>query len=315
MDDLLDVTRIARGKIELRREQVDLRELVLRASEDFRLLMEERGIELRTEVPGGRTWVEADPTRITQVIGNLLHNAAKFSSQGDQVTLALVASGGTAAVRVRDTGAGIEPKLLSEVFQPFVQGQRTLARSEGGLGLGLALVKEIVELHGGTVEAESAGSGQGAEFRFALPLRDGARPPATGGTEPPRAVQRRVLVVDDNLDAADSLSDLLQVVGHSVEVAHDGPDALAKVRANPPEVVLCDIGLPGMDGYELARELRREAALGSALLIALSGYTQPEDRRRAREAGFDGHMAKPVDLEQLFQVLAAEPPGFPVPAR
>src|SRR6266511_2989201 len=303
VDDLLDVTRIARGKIELRRSRVDLREVVQRAAEDFRPMMEERGIALRTVLAESRVWSEADATRITQVLGNLLHNAAKFTSAGNEVTLSLRAAGADAQIRVRDTGAGIDPALLPNVFDAFVQGRRTLARAEGGLGLGLALVKGITELHGGSVSAESGGTGKGAEFVVRLPLV------AAGVMEDrqPAVVQRmngarRVLVVDDNADAADSLADVVKILGHSVDVAYDGPSAVERARANPPDIVLCDVGLPGMSGYEVARALR--ASANTPRLFAVSGYVQPDDVKKAFEAGFDGHVAKPCDPAEIERLLA-----------
>jgi signal transduction histidine kinase len=304
VDDLLDVTRISRGKIELRRERVDLRELVWRASDDFRPLMDERGIAFRVALPDVALWVDADPTRIAQVIGNLLQNAAKFTRRGDAVAVDLHTVGDHAEISVRDTGAGIDEALLSSMFEPFVQGERTLARTEGGLGLGLALVKGMAELHGGSVRAESAGRGHGAELVVRLPLVAPA-PPRDRAGEHPRHVSngRRVLVVDDNVDAAESLADLVAMLGHAVETASDGASAIEKARANPPDIVLCDIGLPGMSGYEVAKALRGG---GKRLrLFAVSGYAQPEDVKKALEAGFDAHLAKPLKIEDLERLLAS----------
>ncbi len=303
VDDLLDVTRIAHGKIELRRARVDIREVALRAAEDFRLLTEERGIRFQVVLPESPVHSVADATRIAQVLGNLLHNAAKFTSAGDDVTLSLCATGVEAELRVRDSGAGIDPALLPHVFEPFVQGERTLARSNGGLGLGLALVKEIIELHGGGVRAESGGIGKGAEFLIRLPLVRAA----STEVQLPANVQRtprvrRVLIVDDNADAADSLAEVVRMFGHTVEVAYDGPGALARARANPPEIVLCDVGLPGMNGYEVARALR--ASVDAPRVFAVSGYAQPADVLKAIEAGFDGHVAKPCDPAEIERVLA-----------
>jgi PAS domain S-box-containing protein len=303
VDDLLDVTRIARGKIELRRSRLDLREVVSRAAEDFRLLMRDRAVGFEVAVPDEKLWADADGTRITQVIGNLLHNASKFTRRGDEVRLSLEAAGSSAEIRVRDTGAGIEPALLPRVFDAFVQGERTLARTEGGLGLGLALVKGITELHGGTVRVHSAGKGKGAEFLVTLPLA-----PAAAGQEGSGAVARtdggrRVLIVDDNADAAESLGDLVRMLGHTADIAYDGPSALEKATAAPPDLVLCDLGLPGMSGFEVARALRARGAT-ELQLVALSGYAQPEDVRRALEAGFDEHLAKPAELAQLERLLA-----------
>jgi PAS domain S-box-containing protein len=303
VDDLLDVTRIARGKIELRRSRVDLRDVVLHAADDYRLAMQDRGVTFRTSVPDAQIWADADSTRVAQIVGNLIHNAAKFTRRGDEVTLSLETAGGEAVIRVRDTGAGIAPALLPRLFTPFVQGERTLARTEGGLGLGLALVKGITELHGGTVRAESAGEGMGAEFVVRLPLVEAAAPQeAASGRVQPRNGARRVLVVDDNTDAAESLADILGMRGHYVEVAYDGPSAVEKARANPPDVVLCDIGLPGMTGYEVAKALREAGTV--AQLLAMSGYAQPEDVNRAVAAGFDGHIAKPCDPEHIERLLA-----------
>jgi two-component sensor histidine kinase len=258
VDDLLDITRIARGKIELRRQRVDLRDVAMRAADDLQALMQARGLELRVDVPPARVWADADATRVTQVIGNLLHNAAKFTSRGGTVELALRRVDDHAEISVRDTGAGIDGALLPHLFDAFVQGERTLARSEGGLGLGLALVKGIAELHDGSVRAESAGIGEGATFVVRLPLAKEA-----GASQAPEQRGRdghvapsHVLVVDDNRDGADSLAELLTFLGHHVDVAYDGPSALEKIRTDPPNVVVCDLGLPGMSGYDIARTRR-----------------------------------------------------------
>jgi PAS domain S-box-containing protein len=302
VDDLLDVTRIARGKIELRRARVDLREVARRMADDFRSVMEARGVRFVSALPDEQVWVDADATRLAQMVGNLLHNAAKFTPRGGAVTLSVKAVAREAEIRVRDTGVGISAELLPSVFEPFVQGDRTLARTEGGLGLGLALVKGIAELHDGTVHAESAGSGAGAEFVVRVPLLTTADVP-----EPARSGARarngscRVLVVDDNADAAESLAQIVRMLGHAPEIAYDGLTALSKVQANPPDVVLCDVGLPGMSGYEVAQALR--AAGHQMPLFAVTGYAQPNDVKKAVEAGFDGHVAKPVDVAQLERLL------------
>ena len=310
VDDLLDVTRIVRGKIELRRSHLDLRETVERAADDFRMLMEERGLAFRTVLPPTNVLASADATRLTQVVGNLLHNAAKFTQRGGAVTLSLEAVDGHAEIRVRDTGAGIDGAVLPHIFDPFVQGQRTLARSEGGLGLGLALVKGITDLHGGTVRVESAGQGRGTEFLIRLPLLPHAaaqeRPgPAVGS----RVAARRVLVVDDNRDAADTMAEIVEMLGHRAEVAYDGSSAFERLRAGSADILLCDIGLPGMSGYEVAKALRA-GAQGPLMLVAVSGYAQPEDVKRALEAGFDRHLAKPArveDIERLLEQCGREP--------
>jgi PAS domain S-box-containing protein len=302
VDDLLDVTRIARGKIELRRARVDLREVASRMADDFRSVMEVRGVRFASALPEAQLWVDADATRLAQMIGNLLHNAAKFTPRGGEVTLAVRPVAQEAEIRVRDTGVGIAAELLPSVFDPFVQGDRTLARTEGGLGLGLALVKGIAELHYGTVRVESAGTGAGAEFIVRLPLLTAADvAEATRASARAAAGSCRVLVVDDNADAAESLAQIVRMLGHAAEIAYDGLSALAKARANPPDVVLCDIGLPGMSGYDVARALR--AAGHRMSLFAVTGYAQPDDVKRAVEAGFDGHVAKPVDVAQLERLL------------
>jgi PAS domain S-box-containing protein len=305
VDDLLDVTRIARGKIELRHEPLDLADLARRTADDYRPLMGERGLELALEVPPGPVVVDGDPARLTQVLGNLLSNAAKFTPAGGRVTLALDAEADRAAVHVRDTGPGIAPDVLPTIFEAFTQGKQTLARSEGGLGLGLSLVKGLVALHGGDVAAVSAGPGRGADFVVTLPLaRGAARAEVPPGAAPEVTPARRhVLVVDDNRDAAETLAELVGHLGHRVEVAHDAFDALARVVDEVPDVVLCDIGLPGMDGYELARQLRALTERHDVRLVALSGYAQPEDIARALEAGFDAHVAKPPDPERLAGLL------------
>jgi CheY-like chemotaxis protein len=304
VDDLLDVTRITRGKIALQRSRIDLRDVVERAAEDFRTPMVERDIGFRIELPETEAVVYADPTRVSQVVANLLHNASKFTRRGGEVVLSLGSDGTAAEIRVRDTGAGIAPSVLPRIFDAFMQAEQTLDRSEGGLGLGLALVKGIVELHGGEVRAQSPGLGKGTEFIVRLPLHAG-RADATSERAPARAAStgRRVLVVDDNGDAADSLAEILRMFGHEVDVALDGPTALAKLEASRPDVVLSDIGLPGMSGYELAKAIRASGFRG-VQLIALSGYAQSEDVRRAMEAGFDAHVAKPPDPEELARLLA-----------
>jgi PAS domain S-box-containing protein len=302
VDDLLDVTRIARGKVSLRRARADLRELMLRAADDFRSVLRDRGVSFELDACRERLWSEVDPTRITQVMGNLLHNASKFTRAGDTVTVRLGAVNGAAELRVRDTGAGIDPALLPHVFEAFVQGERTLARTEGGLGLGLALVKGIVELHGGSVHVESAGRGAGAQFIVRLPLGPSAGLAKAPEPAPPQRSARRVLVVDDNVDAAESLAEVVRMLGHAVDVAYDGPGAIAKANAAQPDVVLCDIGLPGMSGYDVARALR--ARMTGVELFALSGYAQPDDVKAAIEAGFDGHVAKPASLADIERLLA-----------
>jgi signal transduction histidine kinase/CheY-like chemotaxis protein len=315
VDDLLDVTRIARGKILLQRARVDLRETVLRAAEDARPAVEQRGLCLRVELPRRMLWADADATRLTQVLGNLVHNSAKFTPPGGEISVRLREAEGAAEIAVRDTGVGIDPELLPQLFDPFVQGARTLARSEGGLGLGLALVKALVELHGGTVRAHSAGVGEGAELVVTLPLAaDQAERVGREAAPALAARPRRVLVVDDNHDAAESLGELVALLGHEVEIAYDGRSAIEMARERRPDVVLCDIGLPEMTGYDVARALRAEHD-GTLRLVAVSGYAQVEDVRRARDSGFDAHVPKPPDPERIEGLLGGEAVSAPVGLR
>jgi signal transduction histidine kinase/CheY-like chemotaxis protein len=311
VDNLLEVTRLRHGKIVLQRSPLDLTSLVCTAIEDNRGLLEEAGLSLAVELPGTPLWVNGDPTRLTQVLDNLIENAAKFTDHGGRVELKLdVRSAGLSTDRVadltvRDTGIGISPELLPHVFETFTQAEAGLDRSRGGLGLGLALVKELVQLHGGEVGVESAGPGQGAGFTLRLPLvaaPEGPRetPPAAAATLGPL----RVLVVDDSRDAAQTLADLLELSGCEINVAHSGPSAIEAARQFRPEVVLCDLGLPGMDGYAVIAELRRDPATAPACMIAITGYGGEEERRRSREAGFDHHLVKPVDPNELEGLLA-----------
>jgi PAS domain S-box-containing protein len=305
VDDLLDVTRIARGKIELRRVSMSLNELVRRSGEDHRVMLRERGLQFSVKLPQREVWVEGDATRLSQVVRNLLQNAAKFSKDGGRVTLELVAGDAWAEIRVGDDGAGIDPELLDKLFEPFVQAERTMARSQGGLGLGLALVKGLVGLHGGTVHAASDGLGKGSEFVVRLPTVAAGLRPAEDRRRAPAAHVRsvRVLVVEDNHDVAESLAQVVELLGHDVEIARDGPAALAKAHESPPDIVLCDIGLPGMSGFDVARAFRADPELRRVRLVAVTGYAQPEDRREAAEAGFERHVAKPADPEEIEQLL------------
>jgi signal transduction histidine kinase len=304
VDDLLDVSRIARGRVELRRTRVDLAELVRRAGEDHAPLLAAAGISLELDVPKGPVPADADATRLTQVLGNVLQNSEKFTLRGGRVTLSLRVSDAGAEIVVRDTGVGIEPGLIHHVFEPFVQEERSLARSRGGLGLGLPLVKGLVELHGGSVEARSEGVGAGAEIAIRLPLASAPAVAEEQGAVEGAAAGRLVLVVDDNVDAAASLCDVVTHFGHSAEAVHDGAAAVARARERHPDVVLCDIGLPGMDGYAVARAFRADAGLRDVRLVAVSGYAQPEDRERAVRAGFDAHVAKPADPAAIARLLS-----------
>jgi PAS domain S-box-containing protein len=306
IDDLLDVTRIAKNKIRLQCEPLDLTDLVRRTVEDHRSLFEKREVYIEAALPAERIEVNADRTRLAQVVGNLLQNAAKFADRGGrtQVSVAVDEAARRAIIRVANTGVGISPELLPRLFQPFTQADDTLDRSKGGLGLGLALVKGLVELHGGDISAHSEGIGKGAEFIVRLPL-DGEIALSTPTPVDLSHRNRRVLIIEDLADSAQSLREALELCGHQVEVTDSGPAGLAKARAFRPEVVLCDIGLPGMDGYAVARAFRADETFKDVFLVALSGYALPEDLLRAAEAGFDRHLAKPPRLDQLEELLSS----------
>jgi PAS domain S-box-containing protein len=306
VDDLLDVSRVLRGKIELRPETLDVADVVAMAVETTRPTIDAQRQQLQLELPPSPLYVHGDQVRLAQVIGNLLHNASKFSDRGSRVGLTVERRDGHVMIHVRDSGTGIAPEMLPMIFEPFVQADRSLERSQGGLGIGLTLVRKIIELHGGTVAAISEGLARGSEFVVGLPSV--SAPERLGAVQPiPAPALRqglRVLVVDDNIDAAESLAALLKLRGLVVSVAHNGQDALAQALQQRPDVVLLDIGLPGMNGYEVAAALRRNAGRGPAL-IAITGYGQDADARRAAEAGFDRHLVKPVDAGELELVLAA----------
>ncbi len=303
VDDLLDVTRIGRGKIALRLAECDIAGLLRQSTDDHRNLMEERNIELSVSVPGEPVRMMCDATRLSQVFGNLIRNAIKFTPAGGRVSVSMAIVESGVEIRVTDTGRGIAPHLLHQVFEPFIQAERPLSGREGGLGLGLALAKGLVELHGGSISASSEGLGSGADFRIVLPLRASSRGAASAESDArKRAQPRRVLVVDDNRDAAESLADMLKLLGHQVELAFDGPAALEQARRRAPDVVLCDIGLPGMTGYEVVKALR--AQRGSMRIVAVSGYAQPEDVKAARDAGFDRHIAKPASTDDIEAILS-----------
>jgi two-component system CheB/CheR fusion protein len=311
VDDLLDVTRIARGKVQLHRGPVDLAELVLSIAEDHGGLFTARSIGFHVTGVDAQVWLDADRTRVGQAIANLLVNAAKFTNPGGRVDVAIERSGlHDAVVRVTDTGIGIAPEIVERLFEPFVQAGTSLDRTQGGLGLGLALVKGLVELHGGSVEARSEGLNRGAEFALRLPLAPAERSivrPVPRRTEQPG--HRRVLVVEDNLDAAETLREMMLCGGHEVEVAHDGREGVEKARSFHPDVVLCDIGLPVLDGYAVARTIRSDPQLAPTYLVALSGYAMPEDQRRALAAGFNRHVGKPAAAELIQEIVSEAPVG------
>ncbi len=308
VDDLLDISRITRGKIRLQMEPVELANVIARAVETSRPLIDARRHQLSLSVPAEPIKVQADPVRLTQVVGNLLNNAAKYTEEGGQIDLQVERNCREAVIRVRDTGIGIPGDMLSSVFDLFTQAERSLDRSEGGLGIGLTLVRRLVEMHAGRVEAFSPGPNQGSEFVVHLPLLEEAAAPCgpiNGAVPAPaRGRQCRVLVVDDNVDAAESIAMLLRMAGHNVRAVYDGPEALNAAATFQPELILLDIGLPGMDGYEVARQLRSRTASRDTMLVAVTGYGQDEDFRRSREAGFDHHLVKPADPATLLSLFA-----------
>ncbi|HEV3262610.1 MAG TPA: PAS domain S-box protein [Gemmataceae bacterium] len=312
IDDLLDVSRIAHGKVLLRKEVLDLVKVVEATVEDYRGGLEAAGLTLKLQLPDEPLWVRGDPTRLAQIVGNVLHNASKFTEPSGCVTVRVAQpdSGNTAVIAVRDTGIGMDRETLIQVFETFRQAENSQPRSRGGLGLGLALVKGLVELHDGSVQAESEGPGRGSEITIRLPMERVPARSKPGGRGPtPGERTYRILLIEDNRDAAESIKTLLGLVGHRVETAYTGATGVEAARAFHPQAVLCDIGLPGgMDGYAVARALRPE--FPSAHLIALTGYGREEDQRRAYEAGFDQHMTKPVDFDKLQGVLASLPVRF-----
>jgi PAS domain S-box-containing protein len=306
VDDLLDVARITKGKIQLRRRREQLGVLVAQAVEGVRPLIESRQHGLAVSLPPEAIWLDADPTRIEQILANLLNNAAKYTEPGGQISLTVEQEGSVAVIQVKDTGIGVRADMLNRIFDLFVQTDRTLDRAQGGLGIGLTLVRKLVEMHGGSVEARSEGIGKGSEFVVHLPVVPEVKqlePEALPEVRRRDVPHLRVLVVDDNVDTAESLAMLLKLYGHEVWPAHTGPKALEAAQAEQPDVILLDIGLPGMDGYEVARRLREQKGLEGATLIAMTGYGEEADRRRSAEAGFDHHLVKPVDPASLQALL------------
>ena len=306
VDDLLDLSRVTQGRIQLKRSRVALAVVIGQAVESSVPIIEAAGHELDVRLPSDAIFIEADVTRLAQVIGNLLNNAAKYTPRGGRIALRAARERDEVVIEVEDTGVGIPKDMLPYIFDMFVQVDRSLDRTQGGLGIGLTLVRRLVQMHGGSVEAHSEGLGSGSTFRVRLPVAsaewDGERPtpaalPAAEGAG------RRVLIVDDNIDAAESLGLLLAALGHEVELAYDGVQALTKVGAFNPEIVLLDIGLPHMNGYEVARRIKHTWGADGPLLIALTGWGQDEDRRQAREAGFDHHLTKPVEISVLAGLI------------
>jgi PAS domain S-box-containing protein len=309
VDDLLEASHFVHGKVQLAPERLDLARLARRAAEDRRPALSQAGLALEVQAPPTPVWVHGDAVRLAQAVGNLLDNAARYSDPGGRVTLSVAADAGAgrAVLVVADTGVGIPPEVLPRLFKPFEQAEQGPDRRRGGLGLGLSVVRSVAELHGGTAEAHSDGPGRGATFSVRLPLEPEpgalaevpARPPAARGG------RHRILVVEDNADAADSLRVLLEVLGHEVRVAHTGPDGVSAAGDWLPEVVLSDVGLPGFDGWEVARRVRLLPGMEAALLVALTGYGSEDDKRRSREAGFHHHLVKPAEPADLQRALAA----------
>jgi PAS domain S-box-containing protein len=316
VDDLLDVSRIAVGKITLQRKSIDVAQVVIAAVEASRPLIDSRGHNLTVLIPQEPLPIEGDLTRLAQALTNLLNNAAKYTPPAGEIRLTVEREEeGKVAIRVHDTGVGIAADLLPKIFDLFTQGERALDRSEGGLGIGLTLAQRLIKLHGGSLEALSEGPGRGSEFIIGLPL---AAVPAASSHSSSREAQRRpagsrrVLVVDDNRDAAESLETLLQLWGHETRSAYDGPRALALATEFRPEIVLLDIGLPGMDGYEVARQMRALPGGERALIVAVTGYGRSSDRLQSQEAGFDHHLVKPVlpeVLQELIESAKLSPSG------
>jgi PAS domain S-box-containing protein len=312
VDDLLDMSRITLGRVRLNREPTSVAAILRGAVETTRFLIEDRGHLLSLSLPPDDLRVDGDPVRLEQVVVNLLNNAAKYTEPGGRIDLSAKGRNGEAVIRVRDSGIGIAPDMLARIFNPFVQAGRGLDRARGGLGIGLTVVRSFVTLHGGRVEAHSAGLGKGAEFVVRLPVSATSRAPAapreTVAGSPTAA---RILVVEDNPDAAEGLMMLLEVFGHRVRLARDGPTALEDARADAPDVMLVDIGLPGMDGYEVARRVRQQPELRRVVLTALTGYSSEEAKRRTVAAGFDHHLVKPVDPARLRSFIAQVAPSGP----
>ncbi|MBK6540116.1 MAG: response regulator [Flavobacteriales bacterium] len=312
VDDLLDVSRISRGKIELRKQRIDLASIVKQAVEDTRPLVTSMGHELTVTIPPEPVFLNADRTRLIQVLGNLLNNACKFTDMGGRISLAVEVVGGDVVISVRDNGIGIAAAQLPSIFEMFVQADTSMERSVSGLGIGLALVKNMVEMHGGTVEVHSDGLGRGSTFVVRMAIMESpALAPALGAVDggPDLATAQRILVVDDNVDAALMLERLLQLNGKQTRVAHSGPDALEVAEQFRPHLILLDIGLPKLNGYEVCRRIRRQPWGKDMVVIALTGWGQEEDRKRSKEAGFNAHFVKPLEREALMLVLAGKYPA------
>jgi len=317
IDDLLDISRISRNRLELRKERLELADVITGAVESSRPFIEQRGHELTVTLPPEPLYLKGDVVRLTQVFLNLLNNAAKYSDDGGRIRLEAARQGDEVVVRVKDSGVGIPPEKLSSLFELFFQVDHSLERSQGGLGIGLSIVRRLVELHGGRVQATSEGLGRGSEFIVRLPVLVEEREPAQPQqpTYPAHATSAlRILVVDDNRDSADSLAMLLRLTGNEVHTAYDGVEGFEAAERWKPDVVLLDIGMPRLNGYDVCRRIRSEPWGRDLILIALTGWGQEEDRRRTVDSGFDAHMVKPVnpsDLMNFVSSAASPPPGRP----
>jgi len=313
VDDLMDVSRITRGRLELRKKRIEFSAVVKTALETSRPLIDASRHTLNVTIPAEPIVLDADLTRLSQVFSNLLNNAAKYTPDGGHIEFSAQRRGGEVLVSVKDSGTGIPPAMLSKVFEMFTQVDRTLERAQGGMGIGLSLVKRLVELHGGTVEARSAGTGQGSEFIVRLPVLESSTQVRVAGESGLQraAAGRRILVVDDNQDAAETLSMMLSLMGNQVRVFHDGLAGVEAARESMPDVMLLDIGLPHVDGYEVCRRIRSLPGGEKPVIIACTGWGQDEDRRLSREAGFTTHIVKPVDPEALEKLIAELPREMP----
>jgi len=311
VDDLLEVSRITSDKLNLRKEQIPLKDVFETAIEASIPIIDAARHNLTISLPAMPVWLAGDPTRLSQVVSNLLTNASKYTPEGGRIELTAALEGQEAVIRVTDSGLGIPSEMLAEVFEMFTQVNRTLHRAQGGLGIGLALVKRLVELHGGSIRAQSPGLGAGSTFTVRLPSalpqekeKEPEPTPETAGAPPPPKSGRRVLVVDDNVDGAVSLAKVLEFCGHETRTAYSGSEALDAARPFNPDVVFLDIGLPGMNGYDVAKQFRDEPSLSGTVLVALTGWGSEDDKRRSKEAGFDFHLTKPVEVRAIENILA-----------
>lgn len=305
IDDLLDVSRVSRGKIDLRKETVTLQTALQAAVETSRPVIDAGHHELTLDVPDEPLWLHADVARLSQVVSNLLNNAAKYTPAGGQIRLAVALSPGEVAVSVADNGVGIPAPMLPKVFDLFTQVEKGIERSRGGLGIGLALARQLVEMHDGSIVAESPGTGQGSTFTVLLPLAGGVGPARQPEAEAPLAAgSLNILIVDDNVSSAETTGQMLALIGHRTALAFDGAEALKTAREIQPDVIMLDIGMPGMSGYDVCRTLRDDPAFAKTIFIAQTGWGQESDRLKAQEAGFDHHLTKPVELAELSRLLA-----------